>query len=141
MNRFLFGNDRFLALLLILFFLVADHFPPIRALEWMAYDRAMTTIHRPPEERIALISIDETAIARLGPWPWNDLPFVRLLDILNQNGAKVIGFTFPLPTLPADAQPGPLARALRGSGNVVLGLPPHQAGPGGDDDGIPVEDG
>ncbi|MBF0295622.1 MAG: CHASE2 domain-containing protein [Magnetococcales bacterium] len=129
MNRFLYGNDRFLALLLILFFLVADRFPPIQALEWMAYDRAMTATHRPPEARIVLITIDETSIARQGPWPWNELPFVRLLEILNQNGAKVIGFTFPLPALPPDAQPGPLSRALRANGNVVLGLPPHRDGP------------
>ena len=74
-----------------------------------------------PPESIVIIAIDEPSMAEIGQqWPWPRSLHARLVQQLNRNGAKVIGFDilFSEPSTPDEDQV--FARALRNAGNVVL---------------------
>lgn len=74
------------------------------------------------ETRIAVVDIDETSIAQLGPWPW---PRERLADLIElllaRHGVRAVGLDMVLPEaadapgdarLAALAEHGPLALAV-----------------------------
>ena len=42
-----------------------------------------------PEERIAIVSIDERSIAEVGPWPWSWSVIADLVDKINDAGAQL----------------------------------------------------
>ncbi|MDG2141191.1 MAG: adenylate/guanylate cyclase domain-containing protein [Gammaproteobacteria bacterium] len=42
-----------------------------------------------PEERIAIVAIDERSIADIGPWPWPRQVMARLVDSINEAGAQL----------------------------------------------------
>ena len=42
-----------------------------------------------PEERIAIVSIDEKSIADVGPWPWSWEIIADLVDRINEAGAQL----------------------------------------------------
>ena len=42
-----------------------------------------------PEERIAIVSIDERSIAEVGPWPWSWRVIADLVDKINEAGAQL----------------------------------------------------
>jgi adenylate cyclase len=74
----------------------------------------------PPPE-IVIVAIDEPSFAEISKqWPWPRGLHARLLEQLNQAGAKVIGFDilFAEPSDPAEDQA--LERAIGKAGNVVL---------------------
>jgi eukaryotic-like serine/threonine-protein kinase len=41
--------------------------------------------------KIAIINIDEKSVKQLGPWPWPRKTMAEMIDILKNNGAKLIG--------------------------------------------------
>jgi eukaryotic-like serine/threonine-protein kinase len=41
--------------------------------------------------KIAIVDIDEKSLEQLGPWPWPRSTIAEMIDILKNNGAKVIG--------------------------------------------------
>lgn len=45
-----------------------------------------------PNEKVVLVTIDEKSLGELGRWPWPRSVMARLVDILSQYQAKVIGF-------------------------------------------------
>ncbi len=47
---------------------------------------------RDPGPEIAIIAIDDKSIEKIGRWPWSRSVFARMVDILSEGGAKVIGF-------------------------------------------------
>ena len=42
-----------------------------------------------PEERIAIVTIDERSIAEIGPWPWSWSVISSLVDKINAAGAQL----------------------------------------------------
>ena len=46
----------------------------------------------PPTPAVALALIDEKSLDREGRWPWPRSKIARLVDLLSQDGARVIGF-------------------------------------------------
>ena len=42
-----------------------------------------------PEERIAIVSIDERSLAAVGPWPWSWEVIADLVDKINEAGAQL----------------------------------------------------
>ena len=66
-------------------------FTPLQSLERTAYDLGVRASSRVPNDRIAVIAIDDQSIANLGRWPWPRDLQAKLIDILRQGGAKVIG--------------------------------------------------
>src|SRR5512145_3243518 len=41
--------------------------------------------------KISMVNIDKKSIERLGPWPWPRSYIARMIEKLNENGAKLIG--------------------------------------------------
>lgn len=47
---------------------------------------------RPTQVPIVIVDIDEPSLQREGRWPWSRVKVARLIDALEQQGAKLIGF-------------------------------------------------
>ena len=43
------------------------------------------------ENRIAIVNIDDKSLKKLGPWPWPRSVIAEMINILKNNGAKLIG--------------------------------------------------
>jgi adenylate cyclase len=73
-----------------------------------------------PENRIAVVDLDEDSIAALGPWPW---PRARIADLLealaSHYGARAIGLDIVFPS-PADADGDARIAALADFAPIVL---------------------
>ena len=62
-------------------------------LEQVAYDLGVRTSERTPNDRIAVIAIDDQSIDNLGRWPWPRNIHAEMLETLASGGAKVVGNT------------------------------------------------
>ncbi len=72
----------------------------VDSLELKTYDARFRARGRtPPSSEIIIVGIDQATLARLGSWPISRSHYVRLLDNLAADGARVIGFdiNFPKP--------------------------------------------
>ncbi len=77
---------------------------------------------RPLRAPVAIVAIDEAALARYGQMPWSRVVFAKLLDRLTTLGASAVGFDIAF-VEPGRRQPGEdqaLADALRRSGRTIL---------------------
>ena len=72
-----------------------------------------------PQNRVALVVIDEKSLTRLGRWPWPRATMARLVDQLKISGAKVIGFDITFSETSSDDKI--LARALQKTPDTILG--------------------
>ena len=65
--------------------------------------------YSPPDPRIVIVDIDQKSQEGLGKWPFSRSNFATMLDVLREDGAKVVGFdiTFDKPD-----QTGAPVRAL-----------------------------
>jgi serine/threonine-protein kinase len=68
----------------------ADSF---RGLETAAYDLGVRGAAAAPNDRIAVIEIDDYSIERLGRWPWSRKRHAEMVERLQQAGAKVIALS------------------------------------------------
>jgi serine/threonine-protein kinase len=64
-----------------------------KTLENRFYDFASTSSSRTPNDRIAIIAIDDQSIANIGRWPWPRDVHAELIDKLNAAKAKTIVHT------------------------------------------------
>ncbi|MEK6805215.1 MAG: serine/threonine-protein kinase [Pseudomonadota bacterium] len=71
-------------------FIYSDNF---QSLERYNYDIGMRARERAPSEKVAVIAIDDDSIKNIGRWPWPREKQVRMLEILREGGAKVVGNT------------------------------------------------
>lgn len=54
------------------------------------YDVGMRSVSQSPSDKVAVIAIDDQSIENLGRWPWPRDIQAKMIDKLNQAGAKVI---------------------------------------------------
>ena len=85
--------DWFVGLLVALVFQFSANTDLMQSLERKAYDIGVRASSRVPSEKIAVIAIDDQSIANLGRWPWPREIQGKMLDILANGHAKVIGQT------------------------------------------------
>ena len=94
MNRWSFWKrDWFVGVLVAVLFLFGSGSDLIQSLERKAYDLGVLASTRTPSDKIAVIAIDDESIANLGRWPWPREIHARMVDILAQGHAKVVGHT------------------------------------------------
>src|SRR5512135_2161554 len=93
MKKAFWKADWFVALLVALLFLLSANSDLIQSLERKAYDWGVLASSRVPSDKIAIIAIDDQSIANLGRWPWTRAIQGRMLDILAEGHAKVVGNT------------------------------------------------
>src|SRR5262245_48138997 len=78
-------------LLIVILFL--SGIPILDLIELKTYDlRFLSRGHVPPSPAVVLALIDEKSLATEGRWPWPRSKLAALVDILSQDGARVIGF-------------------------------------------------
>ena len=85
--------DWFLGVIVTLVVLLASSSDLLQSLERKAYDMGVQASSRVPNERIAVIAIDDQSIANLGRWPWSRELHARMTDLLTAAPAKLIGNT------------------------------------------------
>jgi adenylate cyclase len=104
------------ALGLYVFTYIGEHPSPLlvfmERLELDALDtrfRLRPAKYTPPDPRIVIVDIDQKSQEGLGKWPFSRSHFATVLDVLREDGAKVVGFdvTFDKPD-----QTGAPVRAL-----------------------------
>jgi serine/threonine-protein kinase len=93
MKKAFWKTDWFTGLLVALVFLLISGSGLIQSLERKAYDWGVQASSRVPSDKIAVIAIDDESIANLGRWPWPREIQGKMLDILSQGHAKVVGHT------------------------------------------------
>ena len=96
----------FTALGLYVFTYIGEHPSPLlvfmERLELDALDtrfRMRPAKYTPPDPRIVIVDIDQKSQEGLGKWPFSRTNFANMLDVLREDGAKVVGFdvTFDKP--------------------------------------------
>lgn len=96
----------FLALGLYVFTYIGEHPSPLlvflERLELDALDtrfRMRPARYSPPDPRIVIVDIDQKSQEGLGKWPFSRSHFANMLDVLRDDGARVVGFdiTFDKP--------------------------------------------
>jgi len=95
-----------LALLLIMLLAWAAGLPWLRSLDFGIYDAGVSLGAQPPEERIAIVAIDDDSIDRIGRWPWPRTKIAEGIERLTEAGARVIGLDILL------TEPAPKPKAL-----------------------------
>jgi serine/threonine-protein kinase len=88
-----FKADWFVGLIVALVFLSSANTDLMQSLERKAYDIGVRASSRVASDKIAIIAIDDESIANLGRWPWPRETQGKLLDILANSHAKVVGNT------------------------------------------------
>ncbi len=86
-------KDWFAGLLVSVLFVVISGVGLLDGLERKAYDLGVQATNRVPSDRVAIIAIDDQSIANLGRWPWSRAVQAKLIALLANSGAKVIGNT------------------------------------------------
>jgi adenylate cyclase len=82
-----------LASIVLVLALFLTGIPILDMIELKTYDlRFVSRGHLTPSPAVVLALIDEKSLDKEGRWPWPRSKLARLVDILSQDGAKVIGF-------------------------------------------------
>ena len=88
------SKDWFFALLIVVVVLgVSATTNVFSALETKAYDWGVAATSKSPSDRVAVLAIDEQAIANLGRWPWSREIHANMIDKLATAKVKVVGNT------------------------------------------------
>lgn len=95
LSRLFLGNYLTISLLLVIchLLLMAVHPRFLHNLEMKFYD-LMFQLRGPiaPGPEVVIVAIDEASIKAIGRWPWSRREIIRLLEVLHQSQAKVVGF-------------------------------------------------
>ena len=87
-------SDWFLGLVIAIVFLVARGSSDLlQSLERKAYDLGVKASSKNPNDKIAIIAIDDQSINNIGRWPWSREVHAKMADLLAGAKAKVIGNT------------------------------------------------
>lgn len=93
MKKAFWRRDWFAGLLVSFLFLFFSQNELIQGLERSAYDFAVKASAKDPGDQIAVITIDDESIEKLGRWPWPRDILADVIDKLSAAGARVIGNT------------------------------------------------
>jgi len=87
-------TDWFFGLVIALVFFIAAYpygSELLRSLERKAYDWGVAASSKSPNDKIAVIAIDNESIKNIGRWPWSREVHAKMTDILVGAKARVIG--------------------------------------------------
>ncbi len=85
--------DWFLGVVIALVFLFAKGGDLLQSLERKAYDLGVKASSKNPNDKIAIIAIDDQSINNIGRWPWSRDIHAKMTDLLAGAKVKVIGNT------------------------------------------------
>lgn len=87
-----------------------------------AYDNMMQVLPMQPSGDVLIVGIDEHSLREIGRWPWDRRVYARMINRLNEQGARAIIMDLIL-SEPDRAHPDSdraLVRAIAGDGHVYL---------------------
>ncbi|MCB1859926.1 MAG: EAL domain-containing protein [Gammaproteobacteria bacterium] len=125
--------DRRTALLALSLFLLAalvlSYTKPFQRLDLLIYDLHAAWYHRPANDSVRIVSIDERSIQALGRWPWSRRLHGELIHKLNESAVRAIGLDIIFTEPDTDDPQGDkfLAEAIAASGLVVLPVFPRRS--------------
>jgi serine/threonine-protein kinase len=86
-------SDWFIGVVIAVLMLAFKNGDLLQSLERKAYDLGVKASSKSPNDRIAIIAIDDTSINNIGRWPWSRDVHAKMTDMLAGAKAKVIGNT------------------------------------------------
>ena len=86
-------TDWFLGLVIAFLFLFLRGGDLLQSLERKAYDMGVKASSKIPNDKIAIIAIDDQSINNIGRWPWSRDIHAKMTDLLAGAKVKVIGNT------------------------------------------------
>lgn len=93
-------QDWFLALVIVVLFIVAVHsdIPLIEELESWSYNAGVQMTYRNPTatDRVVIIAVDDDSLEAIGRWPWSRNVLAELLQRLAKAGPKAVGLLIHL---------------------------------------------
>jgi serine/threonine-protein kinase len=92
----LWKSDWFFGLIVSLLFFIFAYIVGsdlLESLDRKAYDMGVRASSKTPNDKIAIIAIDDESIANIGRWPWSRDVHAKMTDMLAAAHAKVIGNT------------------------------------------------
>lgn len=107
-----------------------SYFDTLERIDAVLYDRLTVVRHDAPDDRIAIVAIDESSLQMLGRWPWSRSVHAELIQRLYRAGSRVIA----LDLLFAEPQENDryadelLASAMAQHGAVILPVAPGENG-------------
>ena len=108
-----------IALTLLVAALYLYGLPLLDVLELKTYDMRLRSLPSTPPHQVTIATIDERSLAELGRWPWSRATLAKLVDRLDQAGARVIGFDIFFSEPESREADTRLARAIRGRKTVL----------------------
>jgi serine/threonine-protein kinase len=86
-------SDWFIGVVIAILMLAFKNGDLLQSLERKAYDLGVKASSKSPNDRIAIIAIDDQSINNIGRWPWSRDIHAKMTDMLTASKAKVIGNT------------------------------------------------
>ncbi|WP_296810052.1 CHASE2 domain-containing protein [Thiocapsa sp.] len=86
-----------LLMLALLVWIQIQYPPAFAAARQLVFDAYIAASPASPDAPISVVSIDETSLARHGPWPWPESRLAALIDELRALGAAMVGLAL-IPT-------------------------------------------
>lgn len=108
------------SIILLSIFFSVKKYAPLESLERFFY-KAEMRLDLPTislENKIAIVNIDAKSLQQLGPWPWPRHIIGDMIQILRNNGAKIIGLDLLLP----DRSQNEGLKAVRGLYDLIYRL-------------------
>lgn len=94
-------------------------FLPLERLELLLYDlRYQIHGKSEPAKDVVIVAIDDRSLEKLGRWPWDRSRIAAVIDILREQGARVIMMDMIFSEAAKDD--AILAEAIRKAGNVIV---------------------
>ncbi|MFQ5994137.1 MAG: CHASE2 domain-containing serine/threonine-protein kinase [Acidiferrobacterales bacterium] len=114
-------KDWFIGLAVVLVFALVAGVGVLGRLEWGVYDLGVRySLARPANNHVVVIAIDDTSLAKLGPWPWSRDLFAGVNRQLAAARASSIGYTLAFDA-PQNEQALSVLRELRKTQGKKLG--------------------
>ena len=85
-------SDWFIGVVVTLLVLIFSGHDLLQSLERKAYDLGVRATSQTPNDRIAVVAIDDQSIQNIGRWPWSRDVHVKMTELLTGAKAKVIGY-------------------------------------------------
>jgi adenylate cyclase len=86
---------------------------------------------RPPADDIVIVAVDDASIKHYGVWPWPRSLHAKMVDFLNADGAKAIGFDFIFADVQQSTDQLMLRRLLQHYRSLSISEEPHEGVPFG----------
>lgn len=102
-------------------------------LDTWVYDRLLSGLHQPVDDRIVLVVVDDKSLAALGRWPWSRGVHADLVGTLAAAQPRGVAFDLLFSETNSDDEAGDaaLARAVRQAGQVASPVAAEASQPDG----------